>query len=129
MGLVKYQIATAQTGTIAGTGQIVVPVSGRIVGVVFRWRCTGGAAAGFYSVELAHNNPAQGYAETQNPIRTSSVAAATFYAPASSGWSSISPWIPSNWKLSAGDIINLNITQTGTAAASCLNACDIYVEE
>lgn len=128
MRVVHYQIASATTGTATGQGIQNILRDGRIVGVVFRFRATGGGGNGFYAVELGINSFANASAETGSINRLTTAAAATFHCPNASP-NAQNLFIPTNWPVRTGDSIAMNQLQTGTAAASMAVMTDVYVEE
>lgn len=126
--VVHYQVVSASTGTSTGQGILQLVRDGRLVGMTFRWRATGGAGSGFYSAELGINSSSNAIAETGNPNRLLTPGAVTFTTPNGNPVAG-NQFIPTNWPVRAGDSIALNQVQTGTAAASMAVIIDAFVEE
>lgn len=130
---VCYHLSSAQTGTLPGAATIQVIRPARIYGVHFSQSALGGGGNGRHSITLELNNSAQANGDTNNPPRETVLAShqSTFIGGAvTSGVASgQGPYIPLSVPIKSGDILSLNIVQTGTAPASCNTIVDVFCTE
>lgn len=130
MPIVRYQLTAAATGTTAAAAQLQVTNSGRIVGTMFRARISASGGGGaFLNCELAFNQVSSSFAETNNPIRTGAIASGVIAAATSQVGAVMGPFVPQNWRVTAGDTLSVNVTQIGSAPASALEQFEIWIDE
>lgn len=130
---VCYHFSSAATGTTPGAASIQMIRPGRIYGANFNVHLIGGAAAGRHSYTLELNNSAQSNGDTNNPPRETVLCGHAVSCNASGASSAVaggnSPFIPLSVPVKPGDIVSLNIVQTGTSPATANSLANLFVTE
>lgn len=127
MRTVTYHLHSAQTGTLPGAASATIIRKGKIVGARLGSSLGGGAAGGYYSITL-ENQTGQANGDTNNPPREV-VLAALNPAVGSGSVTSTQVFVPLEVPVEPGDILSLNIVQTGTAAGTARHQIDVFVME
>lgn len=129
MNVRTYRLTSASTTAAVGQASTTVIRKGTIVGIRASFRGQGGAADGFYGVEVALNNSAQSQAETTTQAVSEQIITRCFYSTDAGLASFDNSFVPAMLPIEQGNIICINLQQSGTAASSVLFGFDVIVKE
>lgn len=126
---VEYHLASTQTLSLAGAATIQVIQPGRVVGIKLQSCGSGAATTGTYHVSVEHNQQSQLWIDSNNPPREPILDSLSFATPVSAPFSAGGTHIPLSVPLRVGDILSLNVKQTGTAATAAFHSANVCVME
>jgi hypothetical protein len=126
---VNYHLHSIQATQLAGAATIQIVQPGRVVGITLMVSFTGGAAAGYYNISVDLNNTSQVFTNTNNPPREIILTSLSFVTSTTQVAGLVGPHVPLSVPLRVGDVISLNIGQSGTAATAMNIDANVCVME
>lgn len=126
---VEYRLTSVQTASLAGAATVQVIQPGRIVGIKISTCGTGAATTGTYHVSCELNNQSQLWADINNPPREPILDVVSVATPISAPFNAGGQNIPLSVPIRVGDILSLNIKQTGTAGTGVFHSANVCVQE
>lgn len=129
MNVRTYRLTSASTTAAVGQATTTVIRKGTIVGIRCSFRGQGGAGDGSYGVEVALNNSAQSQAETTTQAISEQIVTRCFYGTDAGLTTFDNSYVPALIPIDQGNILCINLQQSGTAATSVLFGFDVIVKE
>lgn len=132
MPIRTYRLTSTNTGGGAGASGISLTsiiARGTIVGIAYALRGQGGAADGFYGVEVALNNPTTPYTETTTAAPSEFLLCRCMFALDTGDAEYANGYMPFNRAVVPGNTLCINQTQSGTAAVGVAFGFDVFVNE